>query len=383
MTLLKRAFYEEAGRTSATNRVALLDGATLPIQAGDPDSIVAGLPGITMDYLRPPAGARPRHLRVENGGRSVTLMSRVGPAPEGADWLRLQVARDRQKREVPLCGAEAREGRLVMLLELDRARIVRAELPEGESPQRFVAQCLIERPVRALLNHLRKGSARTWVGKNVAHQVGAHVARRHPKQEVLFRELGLLQSIATGRLARSAIARHLHALHHALRGQNEKPEPAGSDAEPAGSDAEPEGGLKVERSPVSASDVEVARLVRLLRDRACVALKLQPDRIVGLLGPRLLTEQLMLQAVMFRLLVSRPGRPPRLQCWNPVRPKATPRQLCIDGDAEDAIYWMQNRGDIYGLVDVVLNYMETNGIGAIGAGLGVPLGLSSSHNRGF
>jgi hypothetical protein len=116
---------------------------------------------------------------------------------------------------------------------------------------------------------------------------------------------------------------------------------------------------------------EITRLCRLISSRACAALRFGEGAITGLLNPRLLGDRLRLKPLMFRLQVGAMRRRAVLYIWDPLKDEDRSRALCL-GEADSVLRVMETEGNLYGLVDVVLNYIETNLVGAIPLKGGLP-----------
>lgn len=104
---------------------------------------------------------------------------------------------------------------------------------------------------------------------------------------------------------------------------------------------------------------ELARLARLVDSRAVAAVRIESRGLVGLTNPRTLREGLLLPAVGFRLAPCAPSWGMTFEVWDPVALGSEPEARCLGG-AVPVLAWNLSMQDPFGLVDTVLNFLETN-----------------------
>jgi hypothetical protein len=99
--------------------------------------------------------------------------------------------------------------------------------------------------------------------------------------------------------------------------------------------------------------------------RACASLRFAADEVRGLLNPRRVSESFGHGALMFALHPVAASGGPRLRMWRAEEPEqGTSRTMCL-GRAQTVFLQMEAAGDAYGLVDTVLNFVETNFVGVV------------------
>jgi pentatricopeptide repeat protein len=108
-------------------------------------------------------------------------------------------------------------------------------------------------------------------------------------------------------------------------------------------------------------ETEIGRLVRLVESRACAWIGFEPGTITGVSNPYAFGADVNQRSIAFRLDMSGSSRLPDLVVWNPML-EIFRRQSCL-GEAIKVFHGMEKRGDLYGMVDTLLDYFETNRVG--------------------
>jgi hypothetical protein len=328
---------EALGQVLIDRSVTLLGDTPPAIAAGDPDAIVSGLPHIRIDAARGGFRGRRKRVTLKRGPHHATVLSRCRPLPaepEGG-WLVVEWARDRFDRTIPVCAVEQREGRFHVLLELETARVV--DSSAGLDPAGLLAEAFIGEPLSILMKH----APEPRVGTDVCGHVRALMEKRVvDERDALEGELSLLRRFAPQSALPRVLARHLESLKRAL---GERRDEVGEE--------------QIEH--------EVSRLVKLVASRALAAIRVGPNRIEGLINPGALGNEWRLRSAMFRLQLGCSPLHPILQTWSPLR--SAPRREhghCL-GEARPVLLDRDTDGDLYTLVDTVINFRETNHIRAI------------------
>jgi hypothetical protein len=312
--------------------VTLLGDRPFPIPLDDPASVVSGLPCVAVDSARGTYGGRRRRLRLRRGAARATLLARVRPLPPEPErgWLVVARASAPRGRRVPVCAVDGERGRIHLLLDLETAEIVDGS--PGLDPAGLLAEAFVGEPIAFLLRQAPPAR----VGRDVRRHVRALLERQPGRdRDELERELKLLRRLAPRGSLPRALALRVEKLTRSLRSRP---------------DAVTE--QRVER--------ELSRLVKLVASRALAAIRLGPARIEGLINPGALGAEWRLRAVMFRLLLGETAYHPILQTWDPLR--AAPRRgygHCL-GEAHGVLHDRCADGDLFGLIDTVLNFRETN-----------------------
>ncbi len=320
-------------RAALERHVTVLDGEGCPIAPSDPAAIVSGLPYVRVRGGRAVPGRR-RRLTVGHGQRQSTLAARCGPLSDEptAGWLAVQHGRDRLGRRVPLCAVDGTTATIHWLVDLETAEVLAA--PANTDPAQPLAETLIEQPLAALLQQ----APAPHVGAEVHRQVRALIEQRPVEQRhALESEKSLLQNLIAARGLPGTLVRRCEMLTRLL----ERPS------------------RSVEESRV---ELEVARLVKLVASRALAALRFGRDRIEGLINPGGPGGDLWLCALMFRLQLGCGPMHPILQTWSPTQAAPGRGQAHCLGEAHPVLTSYDEDGDLYGLVDTVINYRETNHI---------------------
>ena len=336
------------------HRVALLKDQEGLIQAEDPAAIVAGLPYIRVDEGNGAFAGRRKRLRLKRDSAHVTLRARNRPLPPdpGNGSVLVQWAVDYANRRIPVCCADPRTRTIHLLVELGRAEIVDAAT--GIDPVAMLVDSFFAETVAAWL----KDAEEPRVGREVGrHLRSLLVAQPQERRALLNGELSFLERLASSEVLPQALADRIELLRCSLQ-----------------SSARTKAAAKAGRQVV---DREISRLERLVASRACGALRFSEGEILGLLNPRRLGQGWSVKPLIFRLQLLRPRYRPVLSIWNPGGSEAGRGNARCLGEGDLVIRELMGCGDVYGLVDVVLNFVETNQVGA------VPLDRNRGRGTGY
>ena len=337
MPSLAKPMNEILARILADQNLTLIDDRDPAIASGDPASIVSGLPFVRIDGGRDAYTGRRRRLTLETADGCATVLARIRPLPQEPEggWLLVESARDRFDRVVPVCAVDLSARKVVVLLELSTASVLGS--PAGRDPLQTVAETFVGRPLSVMLRH----APRTFVGADVPNHVRALLDQRPAEErDALQGELSMLRNFAPAGLLPRALGRRLAALRRAL---GDRPKP-------------------VSDTRIS---IETGRMTKLVSSRAVAAIRLGRDRIEGLINPAPYDEECRLRPVMFRLQLGYTDLHPILETWSPVRSVPGHRRRHCLGVAQPMLNELDGDGDLFSLVDTVINFRETNLIRAM------------------
>lgn len=326
------------------HRVALVEDTGPALVVRDASSIASPVPYLRLDAGRAEFSGWRRRLEFPGEHGPLRIRARVRAVPDGiSSRARITHVRDEHGRDCAVCAADPVTRTVHLLVEIDRAVV--ADEPSGRLAV-GVAETLAGRAIPYLMTT----DAAPWVGDGVPEAVRALLARRlrgiRPRFE---REIAFLRRAARGNPLPGALARRLEMLEAAVNGERPRKVKPG------------------------AAERETERLVRLVESRACASLRLAPDEIRGLINPRAMMEGLGHGPLMFSLQPGPAPGGPRLRMWRTGEPEhGTSRTMCL-GAAAGVLHRMEDAQDVYGLVDTVLNFVETNSVGW------VPLDSAPGH----
>jgi hypothetical protein len=339
---LTQSIHDRLERLATSRHATLLDDAEIPIPPGDPESIVSAVPAVRLVHGRRIYEGRRQRFRFGRGGSHATMLARHRALPvdsAGSDRI-VRWATNRHGRRVPVACADRATRSIHVLVDLSSACVVGRE--GSLDPADLLVGELFERPLGFLLD----GRDEPTVGPRVREAVRLLLSGRTDLLYDLARgELSVLQRLAaTGRLPR-ALVRKLDTLKRTTERRAER------------ETSKPVDPRRVDR--------EISRLRHLVSRRACSALRFTDSDIVGLMNPRRFKDGWTLRPMMFRFRPNRCRGRPFLTFWNPSR--SEPRDgngVCL-GEGIFILREIESGGDVYGLVDGVLNFVETNLVGAI------------------
>jgi hypothetical protein len=328
MRTLERPLAERLRRIAARLHVAVIDGRD-PFPPGDPEAIASCVPWVRLRRGANEFSGRRRRLRIAHGGEWAIVLARVRTfpgAPEGADWV--VPAEDSRGEICPIAVADRETNTLHLLIDVGRAQLGATSATDGVS---VVADALLERPLRALL----LSEVASLVGTGVATRVQSLLARRRTgRKEASRREAEFLRRVAP---LPPALARRLATLEELL-------------AQPAPPD-----------DATSARTMEeTARLQSLVESRAVGGLRILEGGIAGILSPRSHEPDTYLPAIGFGLNVIPAPYGLMLRLWDHEAGSDSDGHAVCLGQAIDVLARQTDAGDLSGLVDTVLNFVETN-----------------------
>ncbi len=342
MSKLNETINEELDRLMCAHRVMLHHGPTA-ICGRDPTAIASAVPEVCIDNGHDRFRNRRRRIRLQRGSDHVTLLARHRPIPEEADHrgLLVQWATNGDERRIPLSCVDRRSCTAHILVDLSTATVADTT---ATNPGQVVVDALLADPLEALL----AADGRPKVGSDVARQIRSLITEgAESRRSVLQKEVALLERCASPHGLHRTLLHHLETLKSMLRAL------PGAQATRGGAD--------------EAVDREISRLEKLVASRACAALRFGSDEIGGLLNPRTLGRS-QLRPLMFRLCLGRARRRLGLHLGYPQSPDPVANHRVCLGEAAEVLRSVELSGDLYGMVDTVLNFVETNRVGAVRSG---------------
>lgn len=342
MSKLYEAINEELDRLMCARRVMLHHGPTA-ICGRDPTTIASAVPEVCIDAGHDRFRNRRQRIRLQRGSTHVTLLARQRPIPEEVEHsgLLVQWATNGGQRRTPLSCVDRRTCTAHILVDLSTAIVKDAT---ATNPAQVVVDALLAEPLEALL--AADGSPE--VGSGVAGQIRSLIAEgAESRRSALQKEVALLERCASPYGLHRTLSQHLDSLKSMLRALPGVLATRGGDDE--------------------AVDREISRLEKLVTSRACATLRFGPDEISGLLNPRTLGNR-QLRPLMFRLCLGRARRRLGLHLGYPESPdQGASHRVCL-GEAAEVLRSLDLSGDLFGMVDTVLNFVETNRVGTLRSG---------------
>jgi hypothetical protein len=307
---------------------------SIPIPSDDPAAIVSRIPDLHLDCGDGAFSGRRRSLRFQRGRSSATLLARVRPPSDDESALHLEHARDRAGRDVPVSVFDKKTRTLRLLLDLAGSTLTDSTSETDGADLIFDA--LMDRPMRLLL----ADDGPPWVGAEVPDRVRAFLRAAPARgQPALARDMSLLQRLADANKLPALLVKRLHHLQQLA-------------ARPWWPDA-------------AAVQDEVDRLQRLVLSRACAAIRVGDEEISGVMNPRRACNW-RIEGLSFRLQLG--SHQTALRVRSAVRPGPLDSDRQCLGQGITVFRGFERTGDLYGTVDTVLNFMETNNVGAMPEG---------------
>lgn len=337
-------------RHSARHHVAVLPAGKRPNLPDEPEaSILSPVPFV--EVVPEKAAGRARPLRFRGAESSGWVMARLARPPRRELRAARAVAdaEDERGRLHPVAWAECDVPRLHLLVDLASLRPV----VEGEGDP---APAVADGVYGTLLRSLLADAAWPRVGPEVGARISTMMQQTcSGRRDAARRDLEMLRRFVGTDPMPDRIRRHLEELEAIAADErvDQPPEPA----HVAG---------------------EVRRLTQLVADRAVPMLHFAPDAIHGLVSPRTADARTWTRPLTFRLqLAGAFGAGLRL--WDAARPSAQGFAPCL-GEAMSVLARQAREHDVYGLVDTVLNFLETNryGVGRVTTRPGYP-DLGAAH----
>jgi len=315
------------------HRVAVVEERGPAIVVPDARTIASPVPYVRLDPGRDAYHGRRCRLAFP-GSPGSAIRARVRDLPAGiSPRARITSLRDRLGRERAASAADPDTRTLHLLVEIDRAT------PDGE-PAAGLAAAVAEALVAPGIADLVGATGPVWRGEGVREAVHTLLERRARAARPRFeREIAFLHRVGRERPLSGILAARLKMLEQAAAGGATR---------------------KVD---ADAAERETERLERLVESRACASLRVSDDGIRGLINPAPTGGEAGHGALMFALHPGPPPAGPRLRMWRAGEPEhGTSRTMCL-GEAAGILSQMEHGQDAYGLVDTVLNFVETNAVG--------------------
>ena len=323
----------------ARQRITLLKDGLLLVCPDDAAAIVSGVLAVRVDARTDDCSRRRRRLHFDGAGGTATVLARTRPVPDqlkGRPCV-IRTARLRSGRRITVSCLDVETCTLHVLLDLAGALPVTAEPADGAA--RLIIGSIYGAPIRDLLSRGQPLRIGDQVAQTTLHLLGSLSKSRH---ETLEKELRFLKTLLQNDKIPQALQVRVDRIQHWLA---ENPE-------------EPQMDLPV--SP--ATDGEGSRLAHLVASRACGYIHISPGEITGLANPRMVDGH-GIHPYLFRLRLPGQGEQMFLDLWDARIPEPRRARACL-GQAATVFLRFQKMQDIYGTVDFVLGFLETNGIGA-------------------
>ncbi|MGQ0720968.1 MAG: hypothetical protein ACT4PE_05250 [Candidatus Eiseniibacteriota bacterium] len=337
MRSVKELLIERKDRLEAANRITCPPVGTWPLAADDA-TIRPKVPLALLDSGAGGYSGRRARIRFDGAGSGATLLCRVRSAPSVASPMHVSLARDTNGARVPVACADPDTATVHLLVELSRSSL---EEGHGPDPLGAVAEALFERPLSAIL---AAAGDEVSIGPDVEVRARTLANRGGGWRAGMERELVFLRRIREQEAGavHGALASRLEELEQALARTPEVP-------------------------PLPDASREVARLVQLVRSRAVGLLRFGEDEVIGLIQPAAVAEGRRRAPLMFGVRLRDPRQGVALRYWNPDPPSDEYRIPC-PGSGSTVLPRLGDSRDLFGVVDAVLNFTETNSIGVAAYG---------------
>ncbi|MBZ0269055.1 hypothetical protein K8I85_12925, partial [bacterium] len=302
----------------------------------DAASITAGLPYVRLERGSALFRGRRQRVILGSGEDAVGVLARLREPPRMVSSASFVAhARDRRGRDVPVALADPARRTIHFLLDVASAAHQSGPLDTAPS---VLAETLLTKP----LDHLLAAEGEPWIGEAVPHLIREMLERRlHGRRPRFEREIRILRRAGQERPLPRPLVHRLEMLEKAIRGDATR---------------------KVEPG---VAERETERLRRLVESRACGSLRFAADEVRGLVNPRRVSASFGHGALMFSLQPAPAPGGPRLRMWRAGEPEqGGARTMCL-GCASAVLLRMEDTWDTYGLVDTVLNFIETNFVGVV------------------
>lgn len=324
-------------------RVVLRRGTGTPPGPAPADGIVSRVPDISIDLPAEGSVGRRRILRLAAGGTLLTFWGRARPAPDtlvGHDCITRDV-HDRRGRLVPAALIDRCCRTVHVLLDVPAARpfLIASDVDFFN----ILADAVLGDSIRPLL---ARGDE-ALVGSEVPAKVRALLAARPADEEKLLRgELSFLERLVRDCASLPAsVVRRMEAIGARL-----------SDLVPGAPRLAPSESL-IER--------ELSALRRLVEKRTISEIRFTDGEILGIANPAPEGSPRGRAAVGFRLSPSSVKGRTYLHLGPPSGIASECRGPVCLGNDEAIFVSVENQRDLYGSIDLVLNYLETNRVAAL------------------
>ena len=321
-------------RRAAEARIALLPGKPCPVSPDDPESISAAVPCVRWQSPKTTGPAIP--LRFEGSAGSGRAMTRLAlpPARLAGKARRVMTATDARGRRRFVAWAE-RDAPVIHLLADVRS------MADADETQPDPSEAVAEALVGPLLDEILADGAGTppRVGDAVAGNLAKLVqGNAEGRRKVARRDLEMLERFAREGPLTPDIEEHLRMLRQIAE-------------EPA----------EERESDPAAVVREVERLRQLVADRAVTVLRVGEKELTGLLSPAPRDPDTHFRPLVFRLEPTVMWGA-ALRLWDATHERGVGFAPCL-GEAVPVLARHCRDRDVDGLVDTVLNFVETNRVG--------------------
>jgi hypothetical protein len=335
---LESSIQREILRLELGKRVVFIDDPSTVLVNQGTDSITSPVPYVLLERGGDKHEGRRERLDFEGEGGNFALLARrrTPPAHAGKKRNWIGYVTGESGRELPVTVADPKSHTIHVLVDLERSEVIEGDVSRAAAA---VVAVLVGRPLELIL---AKGG-RPSVGRRVPHRLRALLQRqgRHSRR-MLEREVAVLRRLGAGATSpRYVIGRRLALVEAALEGKRTR---------------------EVE---LAVCERESQRLGQLLESRACASLQVDADRIRGLLNPRLIDESWGVQAFNFSLWPAPELGRPELALWAVGRLQPPAAHLCIGPEATEVLRSLEDTCNVFGLIDTVLNFVETNKYGRV------------------
>lgn len=331
-------------RLAASHRVILRSAGSPRPPEDSSAAIVSRVPDIEVDWPASDLCNHRRTLQIESNGSWARYRLRVRDPeglPETGAYL-VRCARPCRGRPVPVCLVHLDTPTIRLLVSSTRASFVAGG--PGVEPAALLARFLLGEPIAAILR--RDGEP--VVGPEARAQVAKLLALgKRVGGEAGPNELAILDRMDPESLQIPSFLRRRLATYRDRLRQRQRP-------------------VEACRPTDAEVDEEVSRLSRLVASRTFSVLRLDAAGIQGVVNPGPTAIQSPRPAVAFRLSLAPPPLGPGLGLvfWPIGDPRGRASRPACLGDAAEVLRWFHGAGDLYGVMDTVVNYIETNGVGA-------------------
>ena len=331
MLCIEHQLFERKARLEAAARVTLLSDRTDLTDTAAATTIRPRVPAVQLERGGDTFRGRRVRIRFDDAPSAATLLARVRPTPSIGARIDVQLARDPNGNPVPVACADPDGATIHLLVDLSKATL---EEGSGPDPVGAVAEALFARPLAAVLDG---GRGDVVIGKDVERRVRDLANRGGGWRPRIEREIAFLRRVRDEGEVHGALTARLERLELGLAAAGEAPQ-------------------------LSSADAEVSRLVRLVTSRAVGFLRFDEEEIIGLLSPVRIDEARRRAPLVFGLRSRDARHGTSLRFWGPEPPADELRVGCLGCGAE-MFPQIGDTRDLFGLVDAVVNFVETNHIG--------------------
>ena len=332
------ALEEQLNRLMARHRIHIREGIGESGVTVPHGSILASVPELWIDFGSDRFAGRKRSIVLEDNGTTLAFRARLRAPTEETGRGQIH-ATDRRGLRIPIAALDAKRLTLHLLVEITDVTFTRA--PEDEDPLTLVVRKLIEKPLRCLLAEESEPRHGSDVRARVAGLLSHPVRKR---KNAVQQELKYLRSVQRAGVGPTELlGRHIRALEECVK-------------EIASTQAPTE-------IPEERIDREMELLSRLVWHRACRELRFASEEIAGVVNPSPGTGSAGLAAVEFRLHLDAPYQRPalRVSSW-PSQSRRHGIPQCL-GVGDTMLPELLLSGNLFSIVEMVINYVETNRLG--------------------